>query len=142
MKSNFAGIGLAVLLFAACASAPGSAVELGGTRWHLVTADKGALAKYAPKSGVTLEFSADRVSGYGGCNTYSSSYGFSAGRLTVSRVSATKRSCMDAANEIERAWFAALASPLSVTKVGGQLQLRAADGTTMRFATGSTPAKR
>lgn len=129
-------------LLAACANAPGSALKLGGTTWHLVSAEKGVLAKHARGSGVTLEFGADRVSGYGGCNTYSGAYTFNAGKLKVAPVSATKRGCMDSANETERAWFAALSAPLTVTQRADGLELRTADGVLLRFATGPATKKR
>ena len=124
------------LLLAACANGPGKAMDLSGTKWHLVTADAGVLAKHAPTSGVTLEFTADRVNGFGGCNKYSGAYTFSAGTLSVGPVTATKRGCMDAAGAIENAWFDTLASKLTVTQDANGLQLRAADGAQLRFASG------
>lgn len=129
-------------LLAACANGPGKAMELNGTTWHLVAADAGVLARHAPNSGVTLEFAADRVNGYGGCNRYSGGYTLSAGTLTVAPVAATKRGCMGDANEIERAWFAALASKLTVTQEGGELQLRTADGALLRLASGPAPGQK
>jgi len=127
------------VLFVACANGPGKAMDLSGTKWHLATADAGALAKLAPTSGVTLEFTADRVNGYGGCNSYSGPYTLSAGTLTVGPVAATKRGCMDAAGAIESAWFAMLASKLTVTQDAAGLRLRAADGAQLSFASGPGP---
>lgn len=129
------------LLLVACASGPGKAMELSGTKWHLVRADAGVLAKHAPSSGVTLEFTADRVNGYGGCNSYNGAYTLSAGTLSVGPVGATKRGCMDAAGEIERAWFAMLASKMTVTQDADGLQLRTVDGAALRFAPGPATGK-
>jgi heat shock protein HslJ len=138
MKFASAILGFALLsLLAACAAAPGSAVSLVGTRWELQSADRGILSSKATSSGVTLEFAADRVSGYGGCNRYSSSYQLSGANLQLGSVVATKRGCMGDANAIESAWLSLLATALVVDASGGRLQLRAADGTELVFA----PAK-
>jgi heat shock protein HslJ len=121
------------LALGACATA-GTSVSLDGSRWQLASADKGALASPSAKT-VTIEFTADRASGYGGCNQYSGSYTLVDGKLTVGPVMATKRGCMGDGNTIESAWFDALSQPLEVSQANGKLQLRAADGTTYEFAT-------
>ena len=140
MKTVLAGVGLSAMMLSACASAPGAAVQLVGSHWDLVSADQGFLAAHAALSGVTLQFGAEHVSGYGGCNTYRGTYTLDAGKLAVGPIGATKRGCMDPANEVEAAWFATLSQPLAVSRDGDKLRLTSADGTQLRFRPGKAPA--
>lgn len=120
-----------LLMLTACATAS-PPLELSGTRWQLASADAGELATSQAKV-VTAEFTAEKIRGNSGCNQYSGSYAFADGRLTVGPVIATKRFCAQTSG-VESAWFAALAQPIEVSRVDGQLQLRTADGLTLRFA--------
>jgi heat shock protein HslJ len=122
-------------MLTACATTASPPLELAGTRWQLASADNGELAKSLAQA-VTAEFSADKISGNGGCNQYTGSYQFADGKLTVGPVAATKRFCAET-SAIEKEWFAALAQPIDVARSDGQLQLRTAGGATLRFA----PAK-
>ena len=132
MKSHLI-VGALGALLVACASAPGSAMELNGSKWTLASAERGALA--TPGSGVTLEFSADQLSGYSGCNSYTASYTFANGTLSVGTVSATKRGCADAAGAVEKAWFELLrGGTLTLNQVGNDLSVQGADGSKLRFA--------
>lgn len=137
MKFRLTGLGLVSMLLAACANAPGSTVNLAGTTWQLASSDQGVLAQHAADSRVTMHFGADRLDGFGGCNSYNATYGLSDGKLSIGPVAATKRGCMGHAGDVERAWFAALAAPLSVTRNGANLEMRTADGVLLRFIPGS-----
>lgn len=123
---------LAGLALSACATAPESAPKLDGTQWALATADQGELASLNG-GGITLSFSADQLAGYSGCNQYSASYSLSEGRLSVGPVAATKRLCPGEGSNAERAWFALLGTPMTVTSSADTLELRAGNGTTLRF---------
>ena len=111
MKFARAGFSASLLLLAACAAAPGSPVSLVGTSWQLQSADRGLLASKADASAITLEFSADRISGYGGCNRYNGAYQLSGANLEFGPVAATKRSCMGDADAVESAWSVAAPDP-------------------------------
>jgi heat shock protein HslJ len=63
-----------------------------------------------PGTSITIEFSADEVSGSAGCNTYGGSYNTSGDSLSVSGVFATEMGCMEPAGilEQEQAYLTAL----------------------------------
>lgn len=97
---------LALLTVAACATplAPAalSGAQLDGTRWRLRTE---APAAQAP----TITFSADRASGYAGCNQWFASVSSDAGgNLRFGAIGATRRMCAPDAMEVERAFLDAL----------------------------------
>ena len=125
-------------MLTACATTASPPLDLAGTSWQLASADGGMLAKSEARN-VTAEFTADKVSGNGGCNRYNGTYTLAGDVLTVGPVAATKRGCMGNAGDIESEWFAALAKPLKATRVDGQLQLRTADGATLKFAPAAKP---
>ena len=143
MKAIGQAIALALLwsTVAGCAAAPGGEPKLAGTHWNLASADRGVLAQHASGSGVTLAFEAGRVSGYGGCNSYSGEYTLAGGELRIGPLTRTKRGCMGAAGEVEAAWHAALAGPLRLAQQSERLTLTAADGLVLRFEPGAAPAR-
>lgn len=116
-----------------------AASELLGTHWHLTSASAGELARHGGATGITLEFGADQVTGFGGCNRYSASFALADGMLSVGPVAATKRGCPGDADAIERAWHATLGAPLSLSKEGTALRARTAAGEVLSFAPGPVP---
>ena len=70
---------------------------LDGTRWVL----NSIVGHEFPGAGSeedrrpSLEFSADRVSGYGGCNSFNGGYGAADGTLTIGLLAITQRACPD-----------------------------------------------
>ena len=141
MTTQPVALALTALLLSACAMAPEAAPKLEGTAWALSAAQHGDLAKLAATSGVTLEFAADRLSGYSGCNQYSASYTLDGKVLTAGAVGATKRRCGDDPAKVEQAWFAALAGPLTLTSRNGSLELRDASDNVLTFKPGVATGK-
>ena len=127
-----------LLMLTACATTANAPLELAGTSWQLASASGGALAMPEAKA-VTLEFTADQASGNGGCNRYNGSYTLRDGVLTLGPVIATKRGCIGPGNEIEAAWFGALAQPLKVSSSEGELQLVTAAGETVTLRAAASP---
>jgi heat shock protein HslJ len=127
-----------LLVLTACATTAGAPLQLAGTSWQLASASGGPLAMAEAKA-VTLEFSADQASGNGGCNRYNGSYTLRDGVLALGPVMATKRGCIGAGNEIEAAWFGALAQPLKVSSAGSELQLVTAAGETVTLRPAAKP---
>jgi heat shock protein HslJ len=126
-------------MIAACAGSNSKPLELEGTTWHLISADRGALVEPAAGSRVTMEFAGDRVSGFGGCNRYSGSFSFDGTTLRVGPLASTKMGCIGAAGDIEAAWHTALRAPLKAVREGANLDLTTADGTTLRLGPGAAP---
>lgn len=135
MHRGLQAVAMALLwsLVGGCAAAPDGAPGLAGTQWRLVSASGGVLKSHALGSGVTLAFEQGRVTGYGGCNSYSGEYTHSDGSLRVGTLTRTKRGCADAAGAIESAWHAALAQPLAVGQRDAHLTLTTADGLVLEF---------
>lgn len=125
-----------------CAAAPGGEPSLLGTQWSLVSANRGALQKHATSSGVTLVFENDRVSGYGGCNSYSGDYTLAGGKLSIGTLTRTKRGCADAAGAVESALHAALAETLQMAHQSSHLILTTPDGLVLRFEPGADGARK
>lgn len=84
---------------------------------------------------ITLEFGADnRVSGSGGCNTYSSSYVDEGGTLAFSPIVSTKRACAQSgATQQEQTYFAALQSATRYELSGNQLIVHYGDSQQLLF---------
>jgi heat shock protein HslJ len=118
---------LAVLLISGCAGGASRPLDLDGSRWRLISSSDGG--EQAAATAATLEFSTDRLSGFGGCNRYSAGYSVQDGMLTAAPVVATKRACAEAsANASERAWFALLSTPVQISREGESLLLRTQAG--------------
>lgn len=114
----------------ACAAGPDDVtpLSLSDTAWSLSSTSGGPLQTRAANVEITLEFSADRASGSGGCNRYQATYTLSGDRLVFGPVGATKRGCLDGRGEAEQAWFAVLGSTLIAQRQGESLTLRDANG--------------
>ena len=103
-----------------------SAADLDGTSWTLLelNADQPALADAA----VTINFQdgPPSVSGFGGCNTYTSSFSLDEVNpfiMTTGPVAATRQACPDPAGAQETAYFTALGNVSQWAYVFGRLAL-------------------
>jgi heat shock protein HslJ len=124
---------LALPVLAACATEPMMTASapagpaLADTTWMLesVGAD-------APPSAVSLNFTADRVSGEAPCNRYMGGYVQTGAALEIGPVAATRRACPHLAAEDR--FFGALTDVASAEVAGEVLILRNAEGAElMRF---------
>jgi len=114
---------------------------LDGTHWQLVGADRGPLGELqAAARKVTLGFVEGRAYGNAGCNRYFSSYEIVGERLILGEAGTTKMYCAGEADEVERAFLPLLEHPLLLTRDRKMLELRAGDGTTLRFEPAAAPA--
>ena len=116
LTRSFAALVVVALLAVACGPpvAPsatgqeGLPAGLAGTAWKVVS-----VGGRVPTVGAepTATFSADRVTGSGGCNTYGGGYQYdpSSGRIQMHDLGATLMACVEAArNDFETAYFQAL----------------------------------
>lgn len=98
---------------------------LAGPTWRLVAfgeeADSLSVTKDAEITAVFSE--GGRVSGSGGCNSYSASFERSGDSLTISRVASTKKACRPPLMEQERRFFSALRSVQSWRREDDRLDL-------------------
>lgn len=155
-------VGIGMALLAACSPAtnlpqatPTAGMALDGTHWNLVSMGKtGAEQPILSGSSVTLNFEpAGRVSGKGGCNSYSGSAAITDGTLTIGPVAATKMACQPGGiMQQEQQFFNALqtagkyeanADRLVLHTAGGQEVLtfqRAADPTVTPQASATSAA--
>ncbi len=76
-----------------------------------------------------IEFTADRVQGRAGCNSFGGQYRIADGVLTTDRVISTKMACMGGGMEVENAFFAIIAGPATVQKQGDRLMISSDAGT-------------
>jgi len=86
---------------------------LANTQWHLVSFGRtGEEKPLIQGTTITLLFGAEgRVSGSGGCNSYSGTYRVRGDNLTFGRMASTMRACLNSqANQQEQQYFAALDS--------------------------------
>ena len=137
---------LVIVVLAACSTTtvvtnPPAEVlaPLDGTHWQLVGADRGPLAELQAARNVTIEFSEGRAYGNAGCNRYFSSYELTDGRLVLGKAGATMMYCGGEANAVEQAFLPLLEQPMTLTRDRQMLQLRAGDGTTLRFEPAVVP---
>jgi heat shock protein HslJ len=106
-----------------------SAADLNGTRWTLLETNEGQPT--LPDAEVTASVQDGKISGFGGCNSYDSS--FSLGKdnpfvMTTGPVVATQKSCPDPIASQETAYFTALGSVSRWGYVFGKLALYYAGG--------------
>lgn len=107
MNVSIARLALALI---ACAAIGGAVAAehkgLAGTSWQLLQlGSNGALSENLP----TLTFSTDgKVSGSGGCNTFTGSVTESGMHITFGAIAASRKACSEQVNAQEAAYFKAL----------------------------------
>lgn len=106
------------LVAAACASSAPQG-ELAGTRWNVATIGGEA----SPTPTPTIEFANNRIVGTGGCNHYFGVYSAEKGELRVSDLGFTEMACDQDIMAREAAFFAALTSARSYSRLGDTLLL-------------------
>jgi heat shock protein HslJ len=98
------------------------------TAWELMTL---AGSELLPGTRITIEFSADQVSGSAGCNTYRGSYKTSEDSLNLVDLYATEMGCLEPAGilEQESAYLTALRSAATYQIDGHRLEIFDESGT-------------
>lgn len=111
---------------------------LAGTNWTLTGASSpGTIFVLIPGTSISASFSADwRISGSGGCNTYSASYTIDGSAISITIPSATNVSCEtpEGVMQQEAFYLAALPTMTTYQISGSQLTLKDSSGqTTLTF---------
>jgi heat shock protein HslJ len=114
-------VAIAVLLVG-CATSRDDSSSLKDTRWVLVTLGGEALL---PDTAPSAEFSADKISGTAGCNTYFGTYSASGSDLRLSELAVTEMWCMEPEGvmEQEAAYLSALNTVASYRVDADRLEL-------------------
>ena len=111
---------VAVMLTAACAGANTGAVsgvgELTGSEWIMLNESRSATPP-------TLAFTADRASGYAGCNRWFASVGRTDQALEFGDIGSTRMMCSPPSMEAERAFMTALNDTRGFRIENGELVL-------------------
>ncbi len=95
-------VALLAFTIAACSPGPGTGGELKGTHWVLGSYDQdGALTIIPETLYADAEFDANRVTGFGGCNTFNALYRAGGRTLLVSAPSTTLMACDEATMAFE-----------------------------------------
>lgn len=90
----------------------GRHVSLAGTSWTITSVDG---RRTTAQRKAEVRFTDDRIEGNAGCNSFGGSYTLKGDRLTVGRVISTKMACIGPGMKQERAVFAILAQPMTVS---------------------------
>jgi heat shock protein HslJ len=116
--------GAAILVYAA-----GAADPLVG-QWNVTGYNNGREAVTTPLPGTSLTatFTADSVSGSGGCNDYNGSYTLDGANVTIGPLASTQKACEQDIMDQEAAFLAALQASATVEQSGAIVTLRDADG--------------
>lgn len=129
---------VATILLCACAiggpASQGMAMDLIGSRWSLhafVTTEKHQPVPEEVE--ITLVFDAARVGGNGGCNRYGASYEVKGTELSFGAVMATRMACPGPGMQLEKRFFAVLATVVEHEIRDEQLWLRGPAGTSLVF---------
>ncbi|MDO5101449.1 MAG: META domain-containing protein [Lautropia sp.] len=110
-------------------SFPPPGIALRGTRWRLVSmAGHDGSAPWVEPPNLLLQADGSAVAGFAGCNRYFGTYRLHEKRLSLGQLGVTKRLCDPAANQLERAFLAALNATDRLVKDGTQLVLQDASG--------------
>jgi heat shock protein HslJ len=102
----------------------GSMLE--GTHWEIEAIDGRSIALDRPTS---IDFTADRIEGRAGCNSFGGRYQVIDGVLTTSQVVSTKMACPGRAMEVENAFFAIIDGPATLQQQGRRLVVSSDAGT-------------
>ena len=121
-RAAMAAIATASALAAAACASTAPHNELSNTRWA-VESISGASA-----SGPTIEFTADRVAGTGGCNRFFGGYAVSGESISFNGVGSTRMACAPEIMARETAFFGVLNGAQRFARTGDQLVITAADG--------------
>jgi heat shock protein HslJ len=111
---------------------PRKSAGLIGTIWSATGINNGrqAVVSVAAGSEVTMILASDgRLSGNGGCNSYSATYTVDGNAIKIDMIAQTEMACLDQnVMEQEQAFFAALANATTYRIEGDRLELRDAAG--------------
>ncbi len=111
---------------------PAPSNPLAGTRWDVTSINNGqAISTLLDGTFATIEFGADgRISGNGGCNTYSASYQVNGSSLSIGQTQATQMMCAEpeGLSTQEQEFLAALQRTASFRLEGNSLTLLAGNG--------------
>jgi heat shock protein HslJ len=114
----------------------GAALRAGvaGADWTLADLNgrPAPLGEAGRRATIDFEATADRVSGFAGCNRYAAGYAISGDSLRFDGAVLTKMNCMDGM-ELEQAVMAALAATRTFQLNGAELTLIGAVGPVARF---------
>jgi heat shock protein HslJ len=84
--------------------------NLAKTQWQLVATESGNVYTNLEKSPVTIGFTKGKASGFGGCNSYESSYVQKGDRISFPSLTFTERACAESLrNGAEQEFFKGLA---------------------------------
>ncbi|HSR30777.1 MAG TPA: META domain-containing protein [Anaerolineae bacterium] len=110
----------AVVSLAACGGSGANALR--DTAWELTSLNGSDLL---PGTAIRIEFAADQVSGFAGCNTYGGSYKTTGDSLTLVDLYATEMGCLEPAGilEQESAYLTALRSAARYQIDGRRLEI-------------------
>ena len=122
---------------------PGSGGTVQGTSWQLVSfAAPGTetLTKVPASVSATAEFTADRVSGSGGCNTFGGPYTVDGASIEIGPLVSTQMACPGQATSVEAAYLLRLGQASTFTATAKELTLLGPDGATLlTFSPARTP---
>ena len=99
---------------------------LAGTHWEIETINGRAVQLDRPTD---IEFTADRIQGRAGCNSFGGRYRIADGVLTTSEVISTKMACMGGGMAVENAFFAIIDGPATLQQQGRRLVVSSDAGT-------------
>jgi heat shock protein HslJ len=100
-------------------------VELDGTSWTLVSGVP--LPEGVPVTRPTVSFADGRIFGTSGCNRYTGGYALDDGSFVLGALATTRMACLPPADEIERAFLAALGQVRAVRVDEAVLMLELSD---------------
>jgi heat shock protein HslJ len=106
-----------------------AAPQLDGSHWKVTSYNNNrqAVVGVIGDSDITLSFSADTVSGSGGCNTFRASYTIEGSGIQFGPAATTRRACEEKLMTQESLFLAALASAVTWSIEGNVLDMHRAD---------------
>jgi heat shock protein HslJ len=115
---------------------PASSIALEGTTWQLkflVDVESVLATPVIPGTEVTAQFTADRMSGSGGCNTYEAAYTLDDESFAIADLTTTEMACAEpeGIQEQEQRFLAYLQIAAKLVHVGGAVLLQDALGRTL-----------
>ncbi|MCJ7709527.1 MAG: META domain-containing protein, partial [Chloroflexi bacterium] len=119
-------------LITACSAGPGTGGTLEGTKWVLESYDQdGSLTILPEAQYADLEFNANRLNGFSGCNEFNGLYRAGGRTLLTSELSGTRMACDEASMAFEQQYLSLLGQSRFYSVRRGQLTIFSAERNTV-----------
>jgi heat shock protein HslJ len=128
--AGLAGLAILIGLAAGCSTGPGAGGTIDGTSWILRSyVSSGAQVDVADGVFADATFDRDQLSGFSGCNDFTTSFEVDGSKLAIGELASTMMACEGAPADVEAGYRSALGITAAYTATSTELTLLDVNGT-------------